>query len=384
MNITTDFFRNYDHYKASEVTGRFLPRKELEKQLEKLKNYYKVFEIGRSFLNLPIETIRIGTGEIKILAWSQMHGNETTTTKGILDLLQYFIKKREDPEISEMLQKITLLIIPMLNPDGADRYTRENVNGTDLNRDALNIIEPESKVLRECFEKFAPHFCFNLHDQRTIFGAGEEAHPATLSFLAPSMDSSRTISGGRKKAMQVIVAMNTALQEIIPHQVGRFDDSFNLNCSGDYFQAQGVPTILFECGHFQEDYLREKTREFFTFSMLTALNAIASGSYLLQDYEEYFRIPENQKNFYDIILRNAHIAGDIVDVAIQYSEKIKSGEVVFVPTVATMAPVISFYGHREIDCKGEDVENIDETPLSENDIVEAILLNKEKLSIKTH
>lgn len=382
MNSTSEFFSSYGRFRASEIKGRYLSRKELEKQLEKLKKEYPVQEIGRSFLNLPIETIQAGNGPVKILAWSQMHGNESTTTKGILDLLNFFLNSKEDPEVKELLQQVTLLIIPMLNPDGADRYTRENVNGVDLNRDALANKEPESKVLRECFEKFAPHFCLNLHDQRTIFGAGEKAHPATLSFLAPSMDSSRTINENRKKAMQVIVSMNTALQEIIPNQVGRFDDSFNLNCSGDYFQAQGVPTILFECGHFQEDYLREKTREFFTFSILTALRTIASGSYLQENFEAYFLIPENQKNFYDVILRNAVVAGEKVDVAIQYSEKIKAGEVIFVATVATMAPVLSHYGHKEINCKGEVVENIDETPLSENDIVEAILLNKEKLLIK--
>ena len=382
MDSTSDFFKSYDRFKASQIAGRYLSRNDLEKQIEVLRKDFPVQEIGRSFLNLPIETIQAGNGSVKILAWSQMHGNESTTTKGILDLLNYFVLYKEDPTVKELMQQVTLLIIPMLNPDGADRYTRENINGVDLNRDALANKEPESKVLRECFKKFTPHFCFNLHDQRTIFGAGEKAHPATLSFLAPSLDASRSITDGRKKAMQVIVAMNTALQEIIPHQVGKFDDSFNLNCSGDYFQAQGVPTILFECGHFQEDYLREKTRELFTFSVLTALKAIASGSYLQENFEEYISIPENQKNFYDIILRNAVVAGEKVDVAIQYLEKIKAGEVIFVPAVATMAPVLSYYGHKEIDCKGEEVENIGETPLSENDIVEAILLNKEKLLIK--
>ena len=61
----------------------------------------------------------------------------------------------------------------------------------------------------------------------------------------------------------------------------------------------------------------------------------------------------------------------------------KSGEVHFYPMVVTMAPTLSFYGHLEIDCKGEPVENLSGEPLSENDIVEAILLNKEKLLIKS-
>ena len=382
MKERDNFFKEYDRFKASEITGRFLPRKELEKQLVDLKKYYEIQEVGRSFLNFPIETIQAGTGPVKIFAWSQMHGNETTTTKGILDLLNYLHLYKEEPGVHRLLEKVTLLIIPMLNPDGADRYTRENVNGIDLNRDAMDLKEPESRVLRECFTRFAPDFCLNLHDQRTIFGAGDRDFPATLSFLAPSMDEDRTVTEVRKKAMQVIVSMNEALQEVIPKQVGRFDDGFNINCSGDYFQFCEVPTILFECGHYQDDYLREKTREFFTFSLLTALEAIASGSYGDKDFRNYFKIPENKKSFYDIILHNAMISGEKTDVAIQYSERIKAGKIDFVPLVALMATQLSYYGHREIDCKGGEVRNLDESLLVENDIVEAILLNKEKLLIK--
>jgi hypothetical protein len=47
-------------------------------------------------------------------------------------------------------------------------YTRLNANEVDLNRDSQNLTQPESKVLREIFDLFQPHYCFNLHDQRTI------------------------------------------------------------------------------------------------------------------------------------------------------------------------------------------------------------------------
>jgi murein tripeptide amidase MpaA len=44
----------------------------------------------------------------------------------------------------------------MLNPDGADMYTRLNANEVDLNRDSQNLTQPESKVLREIFDLFQP------------------------------------------------------------------------------------------------------------------------------------------------------------------------------------------------------------------------------------
>ena len=383
MEKTLHYLQQYYRFKISGFEGRYLDFQKLETALENFKKEYEITEVGRSYLKVPIKTIRLGTGKKRILAWSQMHGNETTTTRGIIDLLNYFQHYKSHEVVKEILEQCTLLIIPMLNPDGAARYTRENVNKVDLNRDALNMQEEESKVLRACFEAFKPNFCFNLHDQRTIFGAGDTNLPATLSFLAPSMNEERSITEVRRKAMKVICVMNDALQDVIPGQVGRFDDDFNLNCSGDYFQAQKVPTILFECGHFPHDYLRNETRKYFGFSFLNAAYAIASGKFEQQNEEDYFNIPENRKNLRDIILRNALIEGKKVDVALQYSEVIKGGEIEFLPKVETIEEELSFFGHYEIDCKGEEVKKTDKTRLSENDIVEVILLNKEKLSIKS-
>ncbi|NJW53263.1 M14 family zinc carboxypeptidase [Salinimicrobium oceani] len=381
MNLADIFLDNYSRFRVDEITGRFLSFQHLDPILNQLAPHFKVAEVGRSFLNVPIKSIQVGSGPIKILAWSQMHGNETTTTKGVLDLLQFFAEIKEEADGAELLTKFSLLLIPMLNPDGAARYTRENVNKIDLNRDAQLLREPESKVLRACFENFRPDYCLNLHDQRTIFGV--DGKPATLSFLAPSMDESRTVNDVREKAMSVIVGMNRALQGKIPGQVGRFDDSYNINCTGDYFQTLKVPTILFECGHFSKDYQREKTRELFAYSLLVGLEEIVSGRKNAKVKDEYFSIPENQKNFYDIILRNGVVAGEKVDVAVQYTEIMKAGEINFVPKVQTMAPNLSSFGHEEINCHGGVLKNVTGGELSENDIVEVILLNKEKLSIKT-
>jgi hypothetical protein len=177
-------------------------------------------------------------------------------------------------ESNVILDHFTFCILPMLNPDGAKLYTRENANGIDLNRDAQNLSQPESMVLRKTFETFQPNYCYNLHDQRTIYGAGESGNTATVSFLAPAFNKNRDINDVRIKAMNVIVAMNKALQQFIPNQVGRFDDSFNLNCVGDTFQYLKVPTILFEAGHFANDFEREITRKYIFIALILEYNLV--------------------------------------------------------------------------------------------------------------
>jgi uncharacterized radical SAM superfamily Fe-S cluster-containing enzyme len=64
-------------------------------------------------------------------------------------------------------------------------------------------------------------------------------------------------------------------------------------------------------------------------------------------------------------------------------EKIKGGEVYFEPIIHNIEEHLDFFGHKEIDCEGKELEKPDGSPLIENDIVEVILLNKEKLSIKS-
>ena len=375
------FLSTYSSFQEKELEGRYITYDKLNPVLENATSHFQIQEIGKSFLNTPIKAVKIGTGSKKIMAWSQMHGNEGTTTKAVCDLLRLFSERSADPAVQEILNSCSILFVPMLNPDGAARYTRVNVNKVDLNRDAKELSQPESKVLRELYEQFLPHFCFNLHDQRTIFSAGDTAKPATVSFLSPAMNEERSITPTRIRAMQVISFMNRELQKFIPGQVGRYDDAFNINCTGDAFQSLDTPTILFEAGHFPGDYQREVTRKYLAFSIFAGLTAIASGDYVQFSQDNYEAIPQNQKNFFDIVLRKANIKDQIVDIAIQFEEKLKRKEVVFIPVVATMAPKLTLFGHREIDCNGQILKTTEGKWPVENDIVDILLLNNEKLSI---
>jgi hypothetical protein len=258
--------------KEAALHGRYVTNTHIEPLLEGLEEFFTITIEGHSVLNEPIYSIKAGTGTIKIYMWSQMHGNEATTTKAIFDFLN-LLKGNSDLAIT-LKNTFTFLILPILNPDGARLYTRANAVEVDLNRDSLSLTQPESKLLRKLFEDFKPDYCYNMHDQRTIFGVGDAPKPATVSFLAPSYNDERDINDVRQKAMNIIVAMNDTLQQFIPGQIGRFDDSFNINCIGDMLQSLNVPTILFEAGHYQKDYQREESRKYIFFALLSGFNAI--------------------------------------------------------------------------------------------------------------
>lgn len=371
----------YTLIKTPDLFGRYITNSHIEKFLKKIPGFmYSV--IGYSVENRPIYSLRLGNGSKKVLMWSQMHGNESTTTKALFDCFNLFLTNNAIP--NSILESCTLLVIPILNPDGAERYTRLNANKVDLNRDAQDLSQPESRLLRQIFDDFKPNYCFNLHGQRTIYNVEGTNKSSILSFLSPSQDEERSITPNRKEAMSLIVAINSILQQMIPNCVARYDDGFNLNCVGDTFQSLNVPTILFEAGHYPNDYDREEVRYLIFLSILKALESISKG-FEIDDFNEYFSIPENAKQFYDVIIRNARLeegVDEIVDLGIQYHERLVDGKVEFIPIVEAISKLDSFYGHREIDAKGQVLKNQYNTMLevaSENDFV---LLNTEKISLK--
>ena len=147
-----NFEQLFSQFKEQSLHGRYITLDAIVPLLNKLNTKNQLTVIGQSVLGKPIYKYLIGTGKTKILLWSQMHGNESTTTKALFDLLNLL---NNNSEISNsLLNNFTFCCLPMLNPDGASLYTRENANKVDLNRDSQDLTQPESSLLRAVFEDF--------------------------------------------------------------------------------------------------------------------------------------------------------------------------------------------------------------------------------------
>jgi hypothetical protein len=350
-----DFESLFREHSEKALTGRYIALGSIESHIKSFGKIGTVDVIGRSVQKRPLYLCRAGRGRIQLLMWSQMHGNESTTTKAVFD---FFNVLKSGSEIGKMLlDTFTFHIIPMLNPDGAEIYTRENANEIDLNRDFCDLSQPESIALFEYFRKIKPDYCFNLHDQRTIYGAGGSGKPATVSFLSPSFNEPRDLSDSRMKAMAIIVAMNNVLQQYIPGQIGRFDDSFNINCVGDTFQLHEVPTVLFEAGHFPDDYNRELTRKYIFIALMAGLRYIHENVVVNNVIEDYLNIPQNKINFFDFVYKNVKINCDgiekITNFGAQFSEVLTGGKINFEARIAETEIPHDVFGHKVFDAQGE-------------------------------
>ena len=356
--IITALSKAFKKHQEKSIAGRYILPEKLNEYLHNLPSIFKVDEIGFSVQKRPIYSVRFGEGKTKILLWSQMHGNESTTTKSLLDFFNSIAAKKDkktttissansdENQVEKWMEYVwsqcTFYCIPMLNPDGAFLWTRNNANDVDLNRDAQALSQPESKILRQVFDDFQPDVCFNLHGQRTIYGFEDTGLPSILSFLAPSADEERSFTVSRKRSASIITHIFNSLEPALNGNIGLYDDGFNDNCVGDAFQAQGTPTVLFEAGHYPDDYNREITRTYIYIALLYAIEAIIEN----KDYAttHYKAIPEHTKCFCDLAVS---VKGDIQ--RIQYREELQDGEIAFVMEKLDEALSSGIFAHEVIE-----------------------------------
>ncbi len=303
-------YENYEKFKTKLPKTLQLPYNQMINFIEKIdKNKIKIQKIGKSYENKDLFLFEIGKGKTKIFMWSQMHGNEPVSTKGVLDLISFLTQNQiANNLINSILHECTIYIFPMVNPDGAEYFTRRNAQGIDLNRDALRLTSPEAKTLNNIIDYIQPDFAFNLHDQERYYGTQNSDEPTALSFLAPAFDEKKTIDKKREISMQLIANISSNLYKITKKSIAKYNDGFMPEAFGDNVQKKGISTILFEAGYIIGDEKREKIRKLYTLALISALEAIANKNYLKYTVADYNAIKFNIKlNFSDIILKNLTI-----------------------------------------------------------------------------
>ncbi len=323
---------------------RYLPPAKLDDLLTKnyLDDYTSI--LGYSVENRPILISSFGSGKRKVLIWSQMHGNESTTTRSLIQLFSDLTIKK-----SNIFYDLEIKVIYQLNPDGSNTYNRFNANGVDLNRDAVKMTQPESKLLVSFFSNFKPNFCINLHDQRSVYASGDSNLPALISFLAPSYNESKSINEVRKKAMTMIGKVYENIKPSSNWSIGRYSDEFNINCFGDFFMSQNTPTILIEAGHHPDDFGRNLVVNEVHKCILNFLNLFAYENRIKSNTETYFSIPENHDCLRDLEIRNITSSSGLSNkLFIQFDECLQNDKVYFYPKVEKETTK-KLYGNRIID-----------------------------------
>lgn len=360
--ISKELHDQFEKYQESALTIRRFKHNDIEKLIAKHKKNtnFVISEAGKSFENRTIYQVKYGNGPIRILLWSQMHGNEATATMALFDIFNFLGASGDsfDGFRKDLASKATLYFIPMLNPDGAERWQRRTAQEIDMNRDALRLVCPESRILKNLQQTLKPDFGYNLHDQDPRISAGISKNLATISFLASAYDHDRSMNEVRKKSVQLISKMNKDLQQFIPGQVARYPDDHEPRAFGDNIQKWGTSLILIESGGYKNDPEKMTIRKLNFVAMLSSFNHIIYKTFLKETISDYEAIPENKNFHHDLIIRNATVNAFgnpyIIDIGIARNEvnSINSKGYTYKSVISDVGDLSTFTGLEEIDADG--------------------------------
>jgi hypothetical protein len=319
-----------ERHRVAALGGRRFTHAQLWAALDPIvrRPAFRVAEVGRSIHGRPIRAITYGTGPTTVLLWSQMHGDESTATMSLADLMAWLGDPSDgDRALRERLaRELTVVMVPMLNPDGAEVFQRENAVGVDVNRDAARLATPEARTLKALRDSIRPQFGFNLHDQGARILTGQGGRQVGIALLAPAADESRGYAGARAAARLVASGLIGVVEGEIPGRVAKYEDDFNPRAFGDLMQRWGTSTVLIESGALPDDPEKQRLRAINVVAVLSALDAIGSGRYRAADPRVYDALPMNARTAVDVVVRGARVVLPgvaeplAVDLALNYDE----------------------------------------------------------------
>jgi len=362
-SFTEELFNEYSKYEVEGFSNMKVEPDFLQKQIDLITNkspgLFEIQLLGHSVEDRPIRMVSIGNGDIDVLMWSQMHGNESTATRSIVDLLSFIVENSKQKSVNSLLQDLRIHFIPMLNPDGASRWTRENAIGIDLNRDALRLIAPESQILKRVRDSLNADYGFNLHDQSKYYNVERLNNEASISFLATAFDYEKSRSAGRDEAMQLISYLYQINQKYIPNHTGRYNDEFEPRAFGDNIQKWGTKLILIETGGFKNDPEKQLGRKLNFVLIGSALEAIQKGLHKAIAIEQYNQIPRNDRNLFDLKIEKVQkeVNGSYYTVDLGYyieksDDDSNKNKVVYQVTLEDQGDLSTYAGYKSFNAEG--------------------------------
>ncbi len=289
-----DFAEMWEKTHVSNIFPSNVRHADVKNYLEKMKSLgIKVEQVGLSYGNREIYQMEWGNGPFRVFLWSQMHGDEPTATSALFDMFAYLKTHEDDEWVKKFAAKFTIRAIPMLNPDGSELYQRYNLQGIDINRDAVALKTPEGRLLKQLRDDWAPNIGFNLHNQQELTAAGPFPRQAAISFLAVRGNKEGITSAGHERNKRICAAMVLALNKFIRGNIGRYDEDYNGLAFGDNFSAWGTPVILIETGALSgKDEMFLVKMNFVAF--LAGLQSIVDGTEQSLSPSNYELLPVNK------------------------------------------------------------------------------------------
>jgi hypothetical protein len=99
------------------------------------------------------------SSKLRVLLFGQQHGDEPTGKEALTMLLA----QCASGEMASVLATCDLLVVPQMNPDGAEAGRRRTADSLDLNRSHVLLHSPETRALHDLYARWMPHVTMDIH-----------------------------------------------------------------------------------------------------------------------------------------------------------------------------------------------------------------------------
>lgn len=374
----------WDAEHVSPALPPLLDHAELVKRLAALESsepeLFQIEKIAESVEGRSIHHVSVGSGTTRVLLWSQMHGDEPTATSALLDIFEYVRRHREEPAVRRILSNLTLNAVPMLNPDGAERFQRRNAQSIDVNRDALRLQTPEGRALKALRDRLDPAVGFNLHNQSWRTSVGDPPRPASISLLSVAYDEARSENAGRRLTKKLCAVIRDSLEPFASGQIGRYDDEFEVRAFGDNVTLWGTPVVLIETGAWPSEQPDPALVRLNFIGILSALDALATGRVERADPRRYESLPMNESRLLYALVKSANVINGagvppfIADIGIVANRRVRLNdgrrELQTTLSIEDMGDLRKSGAVRTIDATGLTVVPVSDDSLEQGAVVD--------------
>ncbi len=204
-----------------------------------------VVSLGRSVQGREIPMVIVADPDVSLAETKRMfiicrqHGDEPASTEAMLKLITDLVLSDSD-EDADLLTKVSFFVVPMMNPDGAERNRRTNARGVDLNRDWLTLKQPEVKIVRAAVDRVDPEVVIDAHELSPSNRGSDYLQCAGLKSGAPQAVAQESLHMQRL----IIEMLQTHGMSVRSYQI---HDQNPARLAHRYFPIHaGTKTFLFE------------------------------------------------------------------------------------------------------------------------------------------
>ncbi|GAB3476359.1 M14 family zinc carboxypeptidase [Amycolatopsis cihanbeyliensis] len=164
----------------------FTDHRELGIELDRIERVsegrVEVAQIGRSNRGREIWSARVGTGPKAVLLTSEIHGNEKTGTDALLKMLDW-VGTSDSPKARRWRDRLTIVAIPKMNPDGAELDRR----GNDLSWQEVVASNPQLRHSEPAWNYYTEPRQGDDYSERPGFDVNRDYNP-DLNYVPRATD----------------------------------------------------------------------------------------------------------------------------------------------------------------------------------------------------